>query len=71
MTDTPDTESYEKLYTRLQGVIAQLEAGELPLEELLRLYEEGVQLANACQRMLDQAELRVRELQINETMQIE
>lgn len=56
-------ESYEALYTRLQAVVARLEGGELPLDETLELYEQGVQIAAACQRLLDQAELRVQELQ--------
>jgi exodeoxyribonuclease VII small subunit len=56
-------ESYEELYTRLQAVVARLEGGELPLDETLALYEQGVHLAAACQRLLDQAELRVQQLQ--------
>jgi exodeoxyribonuclease VII small subunit len=58
---TPPT--YETLYARLQAIVARLEAGELPLDEALALYEEGVEVAAACQRLLDQAELRVQELQ--------
>ena len=55
-------ESYETLYARLQEVVARLEQGELPLADSLALYEQGVRLAAACQRLLDAAELRVREL---------
>jgi exodeoxyribonuclease VII small subunit len=51
------------LYARLQEVVARLEHGELPLDETLELYEQGMQLAAACQRLLDQAELRVQQLQ--------
>lgn len=56
-------ETYETLYMRLQEVVARLEGGELPLEETLQLYEQGVRLAAECQRLLDGAELRVRQLQ--------
>ncbi len=56
-------ETYETLYMRLQEVVARLEGGELPLEETLQLYEQGVRLAAECQRLLDAAELRVRQLQ--------
>ncbi|MCS6882285.1 MAG: exodeoxyribonuclease VII small subunit [Oscillochloridaceae bacterium] len=59
-------ETYETLYARLQQVVARLEAGELPLEETLELYEQGVRLAAECQRLLDAAELRVRQLQLAE-----
>lgn len=65
------TESYEVLYSRLQQVVARLETGELPLEELLRLYEQGVELATSCQRLLDRAELRVRQIQSGDDIQIE
>lgn len=66
MTHTTSMETYEALYTRLQEIVTRLEMGELPLEELLRLYEQGVQLAAGCQRFLDQAELRVQQLQSND-----
>ena len=56
--------SYESLYARMQAIVARLEAGELPLEEALALYEEGVSVAAACQQLLDKAELRVQELQL-------
>jgi len=55
--------TYESLYARMQAIVARLEAGELPLDEALALYEEGVEVAAACQRLLDQAELRIQELQ--------
>lgn len=55
--------TYEALYVRMQAIVARLEAGELPLEEALALYEEGVSVAAACQQLLDQAELRIQELQ--------
>ncbi len=63
MSTPIDGPTYEALYTRMQEIVAQLEAGELPLERALALYEEGMQVAAACQRLLDTAELRVRELQ--------
>ena len=55
--------TYETLYAQLQAVVAQLESGDLPLEDALKLYEQGTQLATRCQRMLDGAELRVQQLQ--------
>lgn len=61
-SETP-VETYETLYGRLQAVVTRLEAGELPLAETLMLYEQGVALAEACQRLLDQAELRIQQIQ--------
>jgi exodeoxyribonuclease VII small subunit len=63
MSTTSDSPTYESLYARMQAIVARLEAGELPLDEALALYEEGVEVAAACQRLLDKAELRIQELQ--------
>ncbi len=62
MTNTTDTPTYESLYARMQAIVARLEAGQLALDEALTLYEEGVAVAAACQRLLDEAELRIQEL---------
>jgi exodeoxyribonuclease VII small subunit len=56
-------DTYETLYARLQEVVARLEVGELPLAETLKLYEQGVRLAAACQQLLDAAELQIQQLQ--------
>ena len=63
---TPPT--YETQYARMQAIVTRLEAGELPLAEALALYEEGMAVAAACQRLLDEAELRVQELQPGSAM---
>jgi exodeoxyribonuclease VII small subunit len=63
MKKPTENPSYETLYNRLQAIVGRLEAGELPLAEALALYEEGVTVAAACQQLLDQAELRIQELQ--------
>ena len=47
---------------RLVAVVDRLEQGGLPLAEALALYEEGVALGAACQRLLEAAELRVQQL---------
>jgi exodeoxyribonuclease VII small subunit len=62
MTKTSEKPTYETLYARMQAIVARLEAGQLPLDEALALYEEGVAVAAACQRLLDEAELRIQEL---------
>lgn len=67
MPDKTPVATYEALFARLQDIVARLETGELPLEESLRLYEHGVQLAAQCQQVLDTAELRIQELQIGNT----
>lgn len=54
--------SFEDSVRRLGDIVERLEGGELPLEESLRLFEEGVRLARASQARLDAAEKRVEEL---------
>jgi exodeoxyribonuclease VII small subunit len=63
MTTPGASLSYEALFARMQQIVATLEAGELPLDQALALYEEGVRVAAACQQLLDDAVLRVQELQ--------
>ncbi len=54
--------SFEQIFTELEQTVAKLEAGELSLDESLALFQRGMELAKKCAGMLDQAELRVKEL---------
>ncbi len=58
-TETP---SFEVAIKRLTEIVQVLERGELPLEESLRLFEEGVKLSRMSQQKLDTAEKRVEQL---------
>jgi exodeoxyribonuclease VII small subunit len=61
--DTPQgPAAFEEALSRLDAIVASLEGGQLPLEEALRLYEEGVHMAQRCQQLLDEADLRVQAL---------
>lgn len=64
MTDSPNLEalSFEAAMQQLADILARLESGDLPLQESLELYERGVALSRQCQAHLDQAELRVVQL---------
>ena len=59
--DTPN-ETFEALFARLEEVTAQLEAGEVALDRAVALYEEGMTLAQRCQRLLGEAEQRIEQL---------
>lgn len=59
---TSDEPSFEQILARLQHVVERLESGELPLEESLATFEEGVRLSRLGARRLDEAERRVEEL---------
>jgi exodeoxyribonuclease VII small subunit len=56
------TLTFEQAYTLLEDIITRLEAGDLSLDESIALYEQGQKLARLCGEMLDAAELRVRQL---------
>ena len=57
--ETPDTDGFEDALTKLEERVRSLEAGDLPLDEALALYEQGVELAKRCHGYLDRAEERV------------
>lgn len=57
--DTPDFESALK---ELEGIVAILEKGELPLDAALKHFERGIALTRQCQTALKQAELKVEQL---------
>jgi exodeoxyribonuclease VII small subunit len=50
---------FEECLQRLEDVVNQLEKGEVPLEQALKLFEEGVQLSNSCRKELEEAEGKV------------
>jgi len=50
---------FDAVLVRLREVVAQLESGALSLEDSLRVYEEGVQMARRGHQLLDRAEKRV------------
>lgn len=54
--------SYEQAFAELETIINGLEANQKTLEESIALYERGQALARFCAGLLDQAELRVRQL---------
>lgn len=53
------TDTFEKNLERLSAIVEQMESAELPLEKALELYEEGMKVAQICQRQLEEAEGRV------------
>jgi exodeoxyribonuclease VII small subunit len=57
-----DPPSFEAAIKRLNEIVTALERGDLPLEESLRLFEEGVKLSRVSQQRLDSAEKRVEQL---------
>ncbi len=58
----PVGRSFEEIYSELEETVHRLEAGDLVLAESLALFERATLLAEECNSLLDQAELRVRQL---------
>ncbi|HKX83778.1 MAG TPA: exodeoxyribonuclease VII small subunit [Pyrinomonadaceae bacterium] len=51
--------SFETSLTELEAIVRQLEDGDLPLEESLKLFETGVKLSRECRERLTNAERRI------------
>ncbi len=50
---------FEAALARLEEIVKELEKGDLPLEQSLRLFEEGVKLSRICNKQLEDAERKV------------
>jgi exodeoxyribonuclease VII small subunit len=70
-TPTPDAAAerrriaalpFDKALAEFKGVVEKLETGNLPLEESIALFEQGVMLQNRCERLMNEAELRFQRL---------
>ena len=57
-----DTLTFDAALAELEQTVAELEAGGLPLEQMIARYERGVALEQRCEQLLADAELRVRRL---------
>ncbi len=56
---------FEEGLKKLETIVEQMEGDEMPLEDLLKHYEEGIRLAKVCQEKLEAAELKIKKLQPN------
>ncbi len=55
-------QTFEEQLKQLESIVERLERGDLPLEESLVIFEQGVGLSDACKKELDAAEGRVQVL---------
>lgn len=58
--------TFESSMTELEEVVSKLEAGDVTLDESLKLFEQGIKLAKSCQKKLDEAEKKVKILTAGE-----
>jgi len=57
--ETAPVESFETCLDELEKVVKELEAGDLPLEKSIELFERGMGLSESCRKQLEGAETRV------------
>lgn len=54
--------SYEQAVTRLEEIVSKLEGGECPLDESMKLFQEGTELCAYCSKLLNDAKQKVTEI---------
>jgi len=63
--------NYEQAFAELQAIVADLESDEHTLDEALALFERGQVLAHHCTDLLDQADLKIKQLSGEELVDFE
>mgnify|MGYP000008105642 FL=1 len=56
------SQSFEQSMARLEQIVRAMERGDVPLEESLKLFEEGTALLRRCSGFLDGAELQIKQV---------
>ncbi len=54
--------TFEQSLDRLEKIVEMLEEGEVPLDQSIQLFEEGIELSKECMETLSKAELRIQKL---------
>ena len=54
--------TFEESMGRLEQIVRSLEQGNVPLEESLKLFQEGTELVRSCGKLLDNAELQIKKV---------
>jgi len=54
--------TFEASMLRLEQIVRTMERGDAPLEESLRLFQEGTELVRSCGKLLEEAELQVKKI---------
>lgn len=58
--------TFEENMQRLEQIVRAMERGEVPLEESLKLFQEGTDLVRTCGKLLDEAQLQVKKIAVAE-----
>ena len=54
--------TFEESMQRLEQIVRAMERGDVPLEESLKLFQEGTELVRNCSKLLDEAQLQVKKI---------
>ena len=54
--------SFENNMQRLEQIVRAMERGDVPLEESLKLFQEGTELVRSCNQLLNNAQLQVKKI---------
>ena len=54
--------TFEQSTQRLEQIVRAMERGDVPLEESLKLFQEGTELVRSCGKLLDDAQLQVKKI---------
>lgn len=57
--------NFEKSITELENIVKTLESGNLSLDEIIKLFEQGMKLSASCNKLLDEAESKINILMKN------
>ncbi|MBP3329411.1 MAG: exodeoxyribonuclease VII small subunit [Clostridia bacterium] len=58
--------TYEEALKKLEEIVKSLEEGSLPLDKSMELFEEGTKLSAFCEKCLNEAEQKIKEVGNNE-----
>lgn len=56
------SKTFEESMTRLEQIVRAMERGDVPLEESLKLFQEGTELVQTCSKLLDNAQLQIKKV---------
>ena len=57
-----ENKTFEQSMQRLEQIVRAMERGDVPLEESLKLFQEGTQLVRSCSQLLDNAQLQIQKV---------
>lgn len=65
MSIPTDKLNFEQAMAQLDAIVIAMESGKIGIEESIEKYEQAMRLAARCRQILEQAELRIKQIQID------